>query len=170
MQTGTRGTGSDTGRRALPLAWQLLHAPLSGGTPLHTIRADCSIVNSASVSGCLAVPSASEGVLWAEPREKPPPGLVDAGQNCPPGVGYRERSRSIGHRSWRGASPPGPEARRGDAASRNRLVCVRRGTPESFDSRKGSKALMLRMERRGVWLTTRAPDNPAMTSLLGCPL
>lgn len=63
----------------------------------------------------------SAEVPWGEPREKRPSGLANADQNCPPGVGCRDRLRLTGQRSRRGVEQPGPGAKRDGAYPINDL-------------------------------------------------
>ena len=72
--------------------------------------------------------------------------------------------------SWRGPVTPGPASRRGDALAINGFPCVRHKFLRAVDPvRECFIEGLPFLGSRGVWLTKRAPDKPAVTSPSGIP-
>ena len=73
------------------------------------------------------------------------------------------------HPSWRGPVTPGPASRRGDALAINGFPCVRHKFLRTVDPGNWLIGGLPFLGSRGVWLTKRAPDKPAVTSPSGIP-
>ena len=113
---------NSTYRFACRLQRQVLHGPPMKGDLIASVAATQTSCKASGDSLNLRGERISAEVLWDQPRENGPRGLVDAAyQICPSGAGYRNVQRLTSHQSRWGTSQPGPEVRRDDAASVNDL-------------------------------------------------
>ena len=113
---------NSTHRLACRLRRQVLHGPPTKGDLVASVAATQASCKASRQIEDLRGERISAGVLWDQPRENGPSGLVDAAhQNCPSGVRHRDANRSDGYLSRWGTYQPGPEVRRDAAASINDL-------------------------------------------------
>jgi len=166
-----RNRTDNTCRQAWRLRRQVLCGLPTKGNLIASVAANETSCKASEWIPILRGERISAGVLWVQPCKNGPSGLANAAhQNCPPGVSRRASCRLDGHRSRWGADQPGPEVRRGDAASINDLQRERHMSPgaASRASRRAVISSQLRLGgRTGVWSTIRTVHKPAMTSPSG---
>lgn len=159
----TRNTTDSACRQACGLRRQALHGPPTKGDLVASVAAIETSCKASRQTPNLRGERISAEVPWAEPRENRPTGLANAErQICPPGSSHRASCRLDGHRSRWGVEQPGPEVRRGDAASINDLQCVRHKSPGAA-SRAPRRAVISSQLRLGA--TAAGPRYGRSTNL-----